>query len=54
VLFRSQKIGMITFGSRTDLVVPVGAAEPVVRVDQRVKGGQTAIMRWVDFPQPPD
>ena len=41
-----QKLGMITFGSRTDLIVPIEAAEPFVRVGQHVVGGQTAIMRW--------
>jgi phosphatidylserine decarboxylase len=41
-----QKLGMITFGSRTDLIVPVGAAEPVIQVGRRVVGGQTPIMRW--------
>jgi phosphatidylserine decarboxylase len=41
-----QKIGMITFGSRTDLLVPVGVAEPFVGVGQRVVGGQTPIVRW--------
>lgn len=41
-----QKIGMITFGSRTDLIVPMGVAEPCVTRGQRVVGGQTAIARW--------
>lgn len=41
-----QKLGMITFGSRTDLVVPVDAAEPLVSIGQRVVGGRTAIARW--------
>jgi phosphatidylserine decarboxylase len=41
-----QKLGMITFGSRTDLIVPVEAATPLVQIGQRVTGGQTAIMRW--------
>jgi phosphatidylserine decarboxylase len=41
-----QKIGMITFGSRTDLVVPHDVATPVVAVGQKVVGGRTALMRW--------
>ena len=41
-----QKVGMITFGSRTDLIVPVDAAEPLVEPGRRVIGGQTPIARW--------
>jgi phosphatidylserine decarboxylase len=41
-----QKIGMITFGSRTDLIVPVDTATPSVTVGQKVVGGRTAIARW--------
>ena len=42
-----QKLGMITFGSRTDLLVPHGAGLPIVEVGQRVSGGQTPIARWL-------
>lgn len=42
-----QKIGMITFGSRTDLIVPVEVARPSVEIGQRVVGGQTPIARWL-------
>jgi phosphatidylserine decarboxylase len=41
-----QKIGMITFGSRTDLIVPLGAGEPIVTIGQKVVGGRTPIARW--------
>jgi phosphatidylserine decarboxylase len=41
-----QKLGMITFGSRTDLIVPVDTANPSVAVGQKVVGGRTAIARW--------
>lgn len=41
-----QKLGMITFGSRTDLIVPITAATPLVQVGQRVTGGRTALARW--------
>ena len=41
-----QKIGMITFGSRTDLIVPLDAAEPLVEVGQKVVGGRTVMARW--------
>jgi phosphatidylserine decarboxylase len=43
-----QKIGMITFGSRTDLVVPRDAATPIVEVGQKVVGGRTPLMRWAE------
>lgn len=42
-----QKIGMITFGSRTDLIVPVEAGAPIVEVGQKVIGGRTPIARWI-------
>ena len=41
-----QKLGMITFGSRTDLIIPIDAAEPLVGSGRRVIGGQTGIARW--------
>lgn len=42
-----QKLGMITFGSRTDLIVPIGEVVPLVTVGQRVAGGRTPIARWI-------
>lgn len=41
-----QKLGMITFGSRTDLIVPREAGEPTVAVGATVRGGITPIARW--------
>jgi phosphatidylserine decarboxylase len=41
-----QKIGMITFGSRTDLIVPLDAGTPLVETGQKVVGGRTPLMRW--------
>ncbi len=41
-----QKLGMITFGSRTDLIVPIDAATPLVAAGHRVLGGRTPIARW--------
>lgn len=41
-----QKLGMITFGSRTDLIIPLGAGQPTVTVGQKVAGGITPIARW--------
>jgi phosphatidylserine decarboxylase len=45
-VWAGQKLGMITFGSRTDLIVPLDAAMPTVTVGQRVVGGQTVLARW--------
>jgi phosphatidylserine decarboxylase len=42
-----QKLGMITFGSRTDLFVPVGEAVPFVTAGQKVVGGKTPVARWL-------
>ncbi len=42
-----QKLGMITFGSRTDLLIPVGSGAPVVMPGERVLGGQTPVARWL-------
>jgi phosphatidylserine decarboxylase len=42
-----QKLGMITFGSRTDLIVPDEAAVPSVSVGQRVVCGRTPIAHWL-------
>ena len=42
-----QKLGMICFGSRTDLLVPVDRGKPCVTTGQRVLAGQTPIARWL-------
>lgn len=45
-LSRGQRIGMIKFGSRTDLVVPADCGlEPAVRINDHVKGGETILLR---------
>ena len=41
---RGERIGLIQFGSRTDLVLPPGA-QPLVRVGDRVRGGVTVMAR---------
>ena len=41
-----QKIGMITFGSRTDLIVAHDAGAPLVKIGQKVVGGRTPVARW--------
>ncbi|NBT24513.1 phosphatidylserine decarboxylase family protein [bacterium] len=40
-----ERIGMIRFGSRTDLYFP-GSCTPQVQVGQRVVGGQTILALW--------
>jgi len=44
---RGQRLGMIKFGSRTELLVPAGApVEVAVKVGQRVRGGETVLLRY--------
>jgi phosphatidylserine decarboxylase len=43
-LERGQRLGLIQFGSRTEVIVPRDV-EVLVRVGDRVKGGETAIAR---------
>lgn len=43
---RGQRLGLIKFGSRTDLIVPVASGlEPAVAVNDVVSGGSTVLMR---------
>ena len=42
---RGERYGMIRFGSRVDLFLPLGA-EPAVRVGDRLRGGSDVIARW--------
>ena len=44
-LERGARMGMIKFGSTTELVVPADAFEPLVRVGDRVHGGLSALAR---------
>ncbi len=44
VMARGERFGMIRFGSRTDLYLPLDA-EVLVRVGEKVKGGETAIAK---------
>ncbi len=41
-----QRIGMIRFGSRTELYLPKATTEVLVRPGDRVKAGETIIGRW--------
>jgi len=45
IVRRGERIGMIRFGSRTDLYVP-SACSVKVQVGQRVKGGETVLATW--------
>jgi phosphatidylserine decarboxylase len=42
---RGERYGLIRFGSRVDLFLPP-AAEPCVRVGDRVRGGSDVVARW--------
>jgi phosphatidylserine decarboxylase len=42
---QGERMGMIRFGSRVDLFLPVGT-EVLVRVDEKTKVGQTVVARW--------
>jgi phosphatidylserine decarboxylase len=44
---RGERYGLIRFGSRVDVFLPP-AAEPCVRVGDRVRGGADPIARWRD------
>ena len=41
-----QKFGMIKFGSRTDVIIPLGQAEALVTKGARVRAGVTPIARY--------
>ena len=45
IVERGERYGLIRFGSRVDLFLPP-AAEPAVRVGDRVRGGSDVIARW--------
>jgi len=41
-----QRLALIHFGSRAEVLVPAGEATPLVQVGQRVRAGVTPIARW--------
>jgi phosphatidylserine decarboxylase len=45
VLERGYRFGMIRFGSRTEVFLPIGCT-PLVKVGDRVQGAATPIARW--------
>ncbi|HEY0002081.1 MAG TPA: phosphatidylserine decarboxylase [Actinoplanes sp.] len=44
---RGERMGLIRFGSRTDVYLPATKAEPLVAVDEKVIGGATPLARWI-------
>ncbi|NJK91625.1 MAG: phosphatidylserine decarboxylase family protein [Blastochloris sp.] len=46
-LAKGERFGMIRFGSRTDLYLPLDC-EILVEVGQRVQGGTSVVARWKD------
>ena len=48
---RGERIGLIKFGSRVDLLLPLDYA-PRVAVGQRVHGGSSILADWVAIPTP--
>ena len=43
---RGERMGLIRFGSRTDVYLPADRAEALVAVQDKVIGGSTVIARW--------
>jgi phosphatidylserine decarboxylase len=46
LLARGERFGLIRFGSRTDVYLPVDAADAAVAPGDKVLGGATVIARW--------
>jgi phosphatidylserine decarboxylase len=46
LLARGERIGLIRFGSRTDVYLPANAVEPLVAPGDKVLGGSSLIARW--------
>ncbi|HEX2772722.1 MAG TPA: phosphatidylserine decarboxylase [Micromonosporaceae bacterium] len=46
LLAKGERIGLIRFGSRTDVYLPADAAEPLVAPGDKVLGGSSVIARW--------
>ena len=44
---RGERMGLIRFGSRTDVYLPAGKAEATVAVGDKVIGGASVIARWL-------
>ena len=46
LLAKGERFGLIRFGSRTDVYLPVDRAAAQVSPGDRVAGGETVIARW--------
>jgi phosphatidylserine decarboxylase len=46
LLAKGERFGLIRFGSRTDVYLPVDAATALVAPGDKVLGGETVIARW--------
>jgi phosphatidylserine decarboxylase len=46
LLAKGERFGLIRFGSRTDVYLPVDRATAIVAPGDRVTGGETIIARW--------
>jgi phosphatidylserine decarboxylase len=44
---RGERMGLIRFGSRTDVYLPADKAEAAVAVNDKVIGGASVIARWI-------
>ncbi|MFD0518293.1 phosphatidylserine decarboxylase [Paractinoplanes durhamensis] len=44
---RGERMGLIRFGSRTDVYLPADKAEALVAVNEKVVGGSSVIARWL-------
>jgi phosphatidylserine decarboxylase len=47
LLAKGERMGLIRFGSRTDVYLPAAKAVPRVSPGERVVGGATVIARWI-------
>jgi phosphatidylserine decarboxylase len=46
LLAKGERMGLIRFGSRTDVYLPSDRAKPRVSPGERVVGGASVIARW--------
>ena len=49
-LLTGERFGLIKFGSRVDMYLPLDSLA-LVAVGRQVYGGQTAVARWPETPQ---
>jgi phosphatidylserine decarboxylase len=46
MLAKGERLGLIRFGSRTDVYLPADASEATVGPGDKVRGGSSIIARW--------